>query len=50
MGPGGADQLALRRALAPHGLTETGAWEVPLRGGKALHVALFGRQSAILGG
>jgi hypothetical protein len=39
----------IRRVFAPHGLAEIRAWEVPLRDGKAFHVALFGRQSAILG-
>jgi hypothetical protein len=39
----------LRSAFAPHGLTETRAWEVPLQGGKAFHVGLYGRRSAILG-
>jgi hypothetical protein len=39
----------LRRAFAPHGLVENRAWEVPLRGGKAFHVGLFGRRSDILG-
>jgi hypothetical protein len=33
----------LRRSFAPHGLTESRAWEVPLPGDKAFHVGFFRR-------
>ena len=32
----------LRRLFALHGLAELRAWQVPLPGGKAFHVGLFG--------
>jgi SAM-dependent methyltransferase len=33
----------LRRSFAPHGLTESRAWQVPLPGDKAFHVGFFRR-------